>query len=343
MNDRNGRTADSGGKLLSVSVAAYNMEAYLEETLESCIVENHEDLEVIVVDDGSSDRTAQIASRYVAQYPGLFVLISKGNGGYGTTVNTALAYARGKYFRLLDGDDWFDRDGLRQLLADLRDLECDLVITPLVEVYESEERVLDQATPDVSGLCSFEDGLVLRELNMHSSTYRTDLLRQVGLTLPKRRLYTDLLFVSTPLRAVETVFVSHVPLYRYRLSREDQSVAITSQIRHRDDKVALIDDLIGLYLAVAGRAAARSVIGIWVTGTCGFHLRMLYSMEPSAQNKAEVRGFTEHIRSYPEIYKLCRKQSKWFRLLTDLGFAYRPASWVARAFGGLVQYPRKGA
>ena len=105
-------------KILSVSIASYNVEKFLGQTLDSCLVpEIMEKLEVIVVNDGSKDGTAAVAEEYVKKAPDTFVLINKENGGYGSTVNAGIQAATGKYFRLLDGDDWFDRDGLREFIG----------------------------------------------------------------------------------------------------------------------------------------------------------------------------------------------------------------------------------
>ena len=97
-------------KILSVSIASYNVEKILSQTLDSCLVpEIMDKLEVIVVNDGSKDGTAAVAEEYVKKAPETFVLINKENGGYGSTVNAGIQAATGKYFRLLDGDDWFDK------------------------------------------------------------------------------------------------------------------------------------------------------------------------------------------------------------------------------------------
>ncbi len=105
-------------KILSVSIASYNVEKFLDQTLESCLVPEIMDrLEVIIVNDGSKDGTADVAKKYTEKWPDTFILVDKENGGYGSTVNVGIKTATGKYFRLLDGDDWFDKDGLREFIG----------------------------------------------------------------------------------------------------------------------------------------------------------------------------------------------------------------------------------
>lgn len=103
-------------KLLTVSVAAYNGAATLQKALESCLVADESLqalLDVIIIDDGSTDGTAALAQAFVQAHPGSFRLVSKVNGGYGSTLNTAVELASGRYFRTLDCDDWFDTNALQ--------------------------------------------------------------------------------------------------------------------------------------------------------------------------------------------------------------------------------------
>ena len=173
-------------KLLTVSVACYNVEAYLRQTLDSCVVPEIMDrLEVIVVNDGSEDGTAGVAMEYVRKWPGTFVLINKENGGYGSAFNASLKAASGRYFRLLDGDDWFDSDGLREFMAILEDAREDMIITRFRRVFESdghtEERDEGENIPFVTG--TFEELPDDAWFTMHAITYRTSLLRDNGVTI----------------------------------------------------------------------------------------------------------------------------------------------------------------
>ena len=124
-------------KLLSISIAAYNVENFLKGTLDSLLADEETlaKMEVIVVNDGSKDRTAEIAREYCDRYPESFRLIDKENGGYGSTINSAVRVASGKYFRLLDGDDWYFTENQKGYVEFLEKTEADIVLTPDVEYH----------------------------------------------------------------------------------------------------------------------------------------------------------------------------------------------------------------
>ena len=121
-------------KIVSISIAAYNVENFLDETLSSLFCPDVlDDIEVFIVNDGSKDATADIARKYVEKCPTSFFLIDKNNGGYGSTINASVLKATGKYFRLLDGDDWFDKTELIKYISALKKTDSDLVITDFVK------------------------------------------------------------------------------------------------------------------------------------------------------------------------------------------------------------------
>ena len=91
-------------KLLTVAIPCYNSEGYMNHAIETALV-GGEDVEIIIVDDGSTDGTKQIADKYALDYPGIVRVIHQPNKGHGGAVNTGLKNATGKYFKVLDSDE----------------------------------------------------------------------------------------------------------------------------------------------------------------------------------------------------------------------------------------------
>lgn len=226
-------------KILTVSVAAYNVEKFIRNTLDSCIAEEiMTDLEVLVVDDGATDTTAEIVREYENKYPQTFRLIHKENGGYGTTVNRSMQEASGKYFRLLDGDDWFDTDGLKKLVSYLRDTDVDAVFTKMYLCYPDTKKLEADTWASLVGqqmpLYDVPENVFA---GMWEFTVKTAILREYPFTLPARTLYTDHLFLAYPIPYIEDVAFLDFPLYCYRLGYDEQSVSISSRLKHLDEIV----------------------------------------------------------------------------------------------------------
>ena len=108
-------------KLLSVAIPCYNSEAYMSKCINSLLI-GGEEVEIIIVDDGSSDRTAEIADDYAEKYPTIVKAIHQENGGHGQAVNTGIKNATGLYFKVVDSDDWVNQDAYYEVLKTLYEL-----------------------------------------------------------------------------------------------------------------------------------------------------------------------------------------------------------------------------
>ena len=230
-------------KLLTISIAAYNVEKYLEKTLKSLICNNDlmQFLQVIVVDDGSCDKTSAIAQKYADMYPQIFLLIKKENGGHGSTMNTALQKANGKYFRMLDGDDWYDTLEFERYLRELKEIDVDCVITPYCQVYDVETKNVDSHKLFEKREYSLLDLMSLYRNDKFSSvrapelTIKTDILKKNGLHLTEKCMYTDteyLLFVAIHAR---TYIKFPYFVYQYRLGNVEQSVGECGRRKYLPD------------------------------------------------------------------------------------------------------------
>ena len=217
------------------------------------------EVEILIVDDGSTkDKTAEIADEYERNYPGICRAIHQENGGHGEAVNAGLRNASGIYFKVVDSDDWVDEAAYMEILDTLRSFvygekTLDMLVSNFVYEKQGAERkkVMNyrRALPEKE-LISWEDVKVFllgQYILMHSVIYRTELLHQCGLELPKHTFYVDNIFVYQPLPHVKTIFYLNVNFYRYFIGREDQSVNESVMIGRIDQQIRVTKLMIGYY------------------------------------------------------------------------------------------------
>jgi len=229
----------------------------MEKAINSILV-GGEDVEIIVVNDGSKDGTQEIAERYQEKYPTIVKAVAKPNGGHGDAVNCGLEHATGKYFKVVDSDDWVDEEALLKVLDTIKgfvkdESEVDMVIANYVyeKVGMTHKKVIryDNVLPE-NQIFKWEDIGHFRldqYILMHSVIYRTEMLKLCQLELPKHTFYVDNIYVYYPLPHVRTLYYMNVDLYRYFIGREDQSVNEKVMISRIDQQIRvnkiMIDDV----------------------------------------------------------------------------------------------------
>ena len=222
-------------KLITFAVPCYNSAAYMEHCVDT-LLQGGDDIEIILVDDGSTmDDTPAICDRYAQQYPDIVRAIHQENGGHGEGVNQGIRNARGFYYKVVDSDDWVDVDALKKVLSKLRQFlrdgkPVDMMIANYVyeHVEDNTQRVMHYRNVFPTGRVFGWDQIgrfrPSQYLLMHSVIYRTQLLRDCDLELPKHTFYVDNIFVYQPLPFVKNMYYMDVDLYRYFIGRSDQSV-----------------------------------------------------------------------------------------------------------------------
>jgi glycosyltransferase involved in cell wall biosynthesis len=218
----------------------------MEHCIES-ILPGGEDVEILIIDDGSKDRTAEIADAYAKKYPTIVRAIHQENGGHGEAVNAGIRNATGLYFKVVDSDDWIDQDAYRQILDKLREfagssISLDMLLANYV--YEKEgahhKKVMRQMGFPQDKVFTWSDVRHFYKghyILMHSVIYRTKLLRECGLELPKHTFYVDNIYVYKPLPYVRTIYYMDVDFYRYYIGRDDQSVNEKVMISRIDQQI----------------------------------------------------------------------------------------------------------
>ncbi len=301
-------------KTLSLVVPVYNTEAYLRRCLDSVLLEEIADeLELIAVNDGSTDGSLSILREYQARYQEMFILIDKENGGHGSAVNAGLQAAAGRYFRVLDSDDWFDTPGFLHYLSHLSGCQEDLVVTPYSQEYtwNGTEIRHDYAWLENDRAYTMEEidwSEGMDYFCLASSTWRTELLRGSGLKLPEKCSYVDMEYNLWPIPLVKSFRFLNTPVYRYFLGRPEQSMDPALMQRQTPMHQTVLCRLIAYYAAQAeslgaGKSRYMRLMIYYMLYT---HCHLL-CIESGNRRRAyrEIRTLDAWIRhTSPEIYAL---------------------------------------
>ncbi|MCQ2082679.1 MAG: glycosyltransferase [Lachnospiraceae bacterium] len=239
-------------KILSIVIPTYNMEDYLPRCLDSVTREDVPDsLEVIVVNDGSKDRSLEIAKEYQAKRPDIIQIIDKSNGHYGSCINAALKTATGKYFRPLDADDWFDTNALIEFLNNLSEINDDLIFTS--HTRHRKTRVIDVESKEIPYNTAFsvQDNSIIERLpsayiSMHGITYKLQILKDCKLALSEGVCYTDSEYIFLPLRHTKTFRLLNLSLYNYDMTRDNQSVNPTVAAKNHSQFASVLKRMLGV-------------------------------------------------------------------------------------------------
>ena len=245
-------------KLLSIAVPCYNSESYMRNCIES-LLPGGDEVEIIIVDDGSTkDRTPEIADEYAAKYPNIVKAVHQENGGHGQAVNTGLKHATGLYFKVVDSDDWLDKENYPKVLAKLEELvhqgtAPDMMICNYI--YDKQGAKHKKAVRYASAFPQ-DEVFTWKDVKhfhlgqyilMHSVIYRTHMLKECGLELPKHTFYVDNIFVYYPLPYVKTLYYMDIDLYHYFIGRADQSVNEQVMIGRVDQQIKVNKIMIDQY------------------------------------------------------------------------------------------------
>lgn len=317
-------------KLLTISIAAYNVSNYIRNTLDSLVMNNSvpekllDQLEILVVNDGSKDDTIQIANEYEKNYPGIVRVINKENGGHGSTINRGIREATGTYFKALDGDDWFDETALQYLLKELDGRVADLVVTDYYKCFDGGKKILVK----VEGCEEVEAGVVqsyeaaiqkIRWIPYHAAIYRTQLLQEHNIKLDEKIFYVDTEYMLYPVQYLETILYLNCGLYCYRLGREGQSVSKESRIKNITHGQKVAKSLLEMYKGIEKNISEgkRKYLIRGIGGHCIWHFRSLLLLPVENVNMKKIIMFDQQVAHVSlDIFKFMDENSKlvhWLR------------------------------
>lgn len=321
-------------KLLTVSIAAYNVADYIRGTLDSVIHPDCIDaLEILVVDDGGTDETLAIVKEYEEKYPNSVFGIHKENGGYGSVINTSIRRATGKYFKQLDGDDWFETENLPAFVELLRQTHADYVVTPMRMVNESDgsEVIRDYFEQTPEGCYVFDEMDFQQISPMHCSAFRTKLLQEHDITITEHCFYTDVELVNRPVPYLETLYIWHKPIYVYRVGREGQSVSKTGIRKHYKEHEKVFWNLLEIYNSLSpDRTAKRQFIRRRLVKETAAQMKYYCCLERGKGPHRELKAFGTRLKAEaPELLDAAISYSRFVKLMVKTNyFAYHFSGWI---------------
>lgn len=302
----------------------------MEKCIDSLLI-GKDDVEIIIIDDGSKDNTGKIADRYQKKYPKIVKVVHQENGGHGEGINTGLQHATGKYFKVVDSDDWLDEKAYKKLLKEIKHIDTDLVVCNYVYTYTDGRK--DQT---ISFANVYEEGKVLtwddihrfkvtQYPSLHSMMYKKSVLDKSNIDLPKHVFYEDNLFIYLPLVNTKTIYYLDLDLYRYYIGRADQSVQESQMIKRSSHQVLVSERVCTAYdLTKVENKKLRRLM----TRECIFLMTIGVVFSRLAFNK-------EGEKQYKELWQSVKKKNpKLYRRMRYISLA----TWVSipGAFGRLI-------
>ncbi len=312
-------------KVLSIVVPAYNVEKYLDKCLNSMLVkEILDDIEVLIINDGSKDKTEEIARKYCDFYPKTFFLYNKENGGHGSGINYGIRYATGKYFKVVDGDDWLNKKELIDFITLLKKRTEDIVASDYLCIEDNTKKVLAKkyATSEKNQYkhtYAFDSGKVQNVIKMHSFTIRTEVLKENQIIIDEHCYYVDAEYITYPILFARTVYYDPHFIYMYRLGRNGQSMDIKSMQKNRKQHQYVLNQLLKFYEQLPVISSTKKEYIEKAIGQLMENQFQIYiSMGLKKGVYEELKSWDKELKEkYPSIYAITEKKSIWLLRKTN--------------------------
>ena len=327
-------------KVLTVIVPAYNVEQYLEKCVDSLVSAGCNDaIEVIIVNDGSTDSTPEMAAAYEAKYPGTVRVINKENGGHGSAVNTGVRAATGTYLRIIDGDDWVDEEAFCALVEKLKSADEDVVVTKYNAIQDVTWKVMPEDRYDIYNFVDCDKPYTFGEIadlpyiRIHQLNYRTSLMQEHDITLDEKCFYVDVEYALYPMPYVRTLRFYDLPVYRYRVGRPKQSMNINRMQQYVSDHRLVLTRIFEFYDRVKEEDTSNALLRyleyelsrLVVTQT-----RIWLSFPPMKRYRDFIRELGASVKTnYPEVFEKLPNAAVRF-LFKHRCFGYRLVSYAVR-------------
>lgn len=302
-------------KILTISVAAYNLEKLIKQNIESFVQSKvSEKIEVIVTDDESRDSTPEIVEQYQKQYPGIVRLIRQKNSGPGSTVNSGIKNATGKYFKMVDGDDWVQTENLEYLINCLEMSEEDMILTNYDVFDDKQQKIISTEKINLKSEVTYKFEEVCESLNlqMHSVMFKTEILKKNNIILDNG-FYTDVEYLLLPVPYIKTLKYIDKNIYVYRIAQAGQSVSIPSMQKNIKMHDIVLKRLIKFYEDNKQKLSKEKLM--YLVNRVGImadtQLGTLLTFEQNEETKNKIKQFNNYVKEISsDIYKQYKKSKK---------------------------------
>lgn len=319
-------------KVLSIVIPTYNVEKYLRRCLDSLVYDESvlEDIELLVVNDGSKDNSLAIAKEYEKKYPKTIKVIDKENGGHGSTINAGLKVAKGEYFRVIDSDDWVNIDEFADYVRALKKCKADIVLTNYNKemLYSGEIQTFDYKNLEYNKQYDLNkfDYSVLDDayFYMATSTIKTEKLRKAKLHLDEKTFYVDMEYILLPFLEMDSMIYLDFNIYRYFIGRAEQSVNIQSFVKNRSHHEKVVRRILEFYKTIDEKEPKREYIRKIILQLLNTHY-IIYCKARLNNKKDinEIRKFDKFLHdNYLELYEDLRKEQRYIKWNQKTNFRY---------------------
>lgn len=288
-------------KLLTVVIPTYNIDKYIGTCINSfknVSSQFYKDFELIVVNDGSTDNSLQLVESLAKDSDLDVIIINKENGGHGSTINTGIREAKGKYLKVVDGDDWIDVHNFETFLSKLKEIDVDMVITNY-----TEQHIYNETTKTIDFSGKYQGNVIIESIPneripMHALTYRTNILKSNNINISEKTFYVDMEYTLLPLKYVSNYIYLNLNIYQYFLGRPDQSMNVNVMKEKSDHHLRVLMKILELYNEIRGDKKLEYI----VKNTLKYLINTQVLLLLSKNNKKDIDS----------IFEICEKQNyRW--------------------------------
>ena len=262
-------------------------------------------LDVMVVDDGSKDNTSEFALKYAQEFPDSIRVISKENGGHGSAINTGIQYAKGKYFKVVDADDWLDPVGMEEFIAILESDNTDLVFTPFW-IYNDKTKAKRLKNFKPKSLSwnrnySINDNQLENLPSIHCYTIKTSILKNHDVKIDEHAYYVDVEYITYPLPYVKSYKFVDTPIYFYRVNQGEQSISIEKMKKNKEQHEFVLKRLNEYVTGIDSSISVRKLMVNRLSKMVAAQFKIISLCAISKETIYELRSFNDWVLDNTEV------------------------------------------